>query len=417
VRRLATFIVMQSLVQGLGLAVAILVVRALAKDQYAWYALANAMLAAFGTITNSGINQAINAIGGRISSDRRRLAGVVATAVRAKVTLGMIAAPVVLAILAAMLAAQGLPWQSVAAIAAVIVVAAAFDLASGALAASLQLESRALDVQRIELSASGIRFVYILCAITVARLSCLVALVGGMVAVVSRNMLLRRAVTVRATPGDATPEDRRELRRIVTTSLPSAVFFCVQGQIAILLAGIFSRGEIIADVGALGRFTLGLNIIFAAINALAVPRFAVAAPERLRPLARRYMGCVIVASAAIVAAMWTFPRAPLWVLGPAYSGLEPEMRLMGLYLALTFAVHAIYALDSARAWIRITNLANIPATFALQAGLLYLLDVTSVRGVILFTTLSLIPNLVTSIVDLITGLRNESRGHPRLEPK
>jgi hypothetical protein len=241
-------------------------------------------------------------------------------------------------------------------------------------------------------------------------LDCTLALASGVLASLIRHLSLRRRFPVRlAASADALAGERAELRGIVLGSLPSAVFFCVQGQVTVLLAGICSHGEVVADAGALARFAIALNILFAAINALAVPRFArCREPERLRSLAARYLGWVALCTVAIGAFTAAFPSLPLRLVGGQYARLEPEMRLMGLNLALLFLVHALFALNSARAWIRFTNAANIPLTLCAQAGLLCLIDVSHVRGIVLFSTLSLIPNLATVVVDMIRGLRREA---------
>ena len=70
---LAKFAFVQAIVQVLGFAAGLLIVRTLSKREYAFFTIGNTMLAAILVLADSGISSALTAIGGRVWQDGQRL--------------------------------------------------------------------------------------------------------------------------------------------------------------------------------------------------------------------------------------------------------------------------------------------------------------------------------------------------------
>ena len=70
---LVKFACVQALVQVIGFAAGLLIVRNLPKREYAFYTIGNTMLSTILMLADSGISSALTAIGGRVWQDGRRL--------------------------------------------------------------------------------------------------------------------------------------------------------------------------------------------------------------------------------------------------------------------------------------------------------------------------------------------------------
>src|SRR5258708_30254576 len=87
---LVKFTSVQAIVQTLGFAAGILIVRSLPKREYAFYTIGNTMLATILLLADSGISSALTAIGGRVWQDSHRLGSFVTTALRLRRQLAII---------------------------------------------------------------------------------------------------------------------------------------------------------------------------------------------------------------------------------------------------------------------------------------------------------------------------------------
>ena len=76
------FACVQALVQVIGFAAGLLIVRNLPKREYAFYTIGNTMLSTILVLADSGISSALTAIGGRVWQDSRRLGSLLNTALQ-----------------------------------------------------------------------------------------------------------------------------------------------------------------------------------------------------------------------------------------------------------------------------------------------------------------------------------------------
>lgn len=116
-------------------------------------------------------------------------------------------------------------------------------------------------------------------------------------------------------------------------------------------------------------------------------------------LRQRY--CQIVAgyfavSVLSVAAVAMFPKQILSILGHQYTGLSAEGVLMAGCAVVSTTAGLLWSINSARAWI-VPPAILIPCTLVLQIAMIYFLDLSQVRGVLLFTMYTWVPSIVLSV--------------------
>jgi O-antigen/teichoic acid export membrane protein len=205
------------------------------------------------------------------------------------------------------------------------------------------------------------------------------------------------------------PEDRASFRRTVRGQLVNAGYYAFSSQITLWLVGLLSNAKTVAAIGALGRISNILVLAQAGVLALVAPRIARYVDRRL--LLRRYLQVMMCASAscgAILLLTFLYPKAFLWLIGPKYAGLGPLLPIaMGATLAYALSI-TLYSLNAARGWIEEAWL-GIPLTILLQVVSLAWLDVSQLRGALLFGFCSSIPPLIVQCAVGVRRFRREFR--------
>ena len=104
---LVRFTSVQVVVQALGFAAGILIVRGLPKREYAFYTIGNTMLATILLLADSGISSALTAIGGRVWQDDHRLGRLLTTTLQLRRQLAILTILVVVPVLVWLLRQNG----------------------------------------------------------------------------------------------------------------------------------------------------------------------------------------------------------------------------------------------------------------------------------------------------------------------
>src|SRR6185503_21388898 len=187
-----------------------------------------------------------------------------------------------------------------------------------------RLRSDIRQIQRIDLTGSAVRLA-ILVGLSFIFLNAGVAAVIGSGTLLLQYLMLRRyardVVDLRA---GENADDRRAMIGFIRNQAPNAIFFCLQGQITILLITIFGhRAGAVAEVGALGRLAMIFAVLGNLITNIFAPAFARC--QRREQLGRLYAG--IVAGVAgfslfVLGGAALLPEAFLFVLGSKYAHLQ-----------------------------------------------------------------------------------------------
>jgi hypothetical protein len=111
---------------------------------------------------------------------------------------------------------------------------------------------------------------------------------------------------------------------------------------------------------------------------------------------------------SLITAAAVFPDQFLWILGSKYAHLKHELLLMMILSCFSSLLAAMWSLNSTKAWIQYSWL-NIPGVILTQIVLLALLDVSTVRGVILFGIFSLAPTFLLNSMLTFRGLAEQRR--------
>jgi O-antigen/teichoic acid export membrane protein len=395
-RRLAGVATTQAGVQGLSFLAGVVLVRALAPDQYGYYTLAVALVGVANVLTELGVANAVLALGGRLAGRRDALRALVDDALALQAVLAIALPCLVGPAFVLLLRHQHASLAQAVALVAIGAASAFFNVRIAIAQSVARLSGHVAVQQKADLAMNLARLALLALA-GLVLLDATVASALGLVAAAGAfafwQRWLRRELGVgTGLRGQHAPALRDSVRR----QAPNCIWYVLNGQLAVWLVGLFGSAERVADVGALGRLGTAFAVITTVVSTLVMPYFArTDAPAQLESGFVALNAFFAALTVALTAAALALPGPILWVLGPHYAGLASELVWMVLGTAFTAWSGSLYSVACARGWV-------LPAALGIGCGLLAILaglrlfDLATVAGNLQLTTLTAFVALVVN---------------------
>jgi O-antigen/teichoic acid export membrane protein len=380
---LSAYFSTQALTQLLGIAAGLVFVNFMPVTEFALYTLATSVLTFFAFLTDLGSSNSLLHFFRRTAAEGTPFApyyAAVLTLRRAVFLIGVAAVAVVFPLLARQ---RGFSTGDALLTTAGIVLAVWFQISSSLRLLALRLEDRYGLSYRAELAGAGLRLLLALGMVAITLLEAWLGVLAAATATALTATIARPARRAASAGAELAPY-RRQILRYLLPTLPSALYFAVQGPLVVWLAATFGGTRNIAEVGALGRLGLVVGVFSGLVGVVFVPRLARITDDRL--YLRRYLefgSCLAAIAAALLAAAWSVPELLLWLLGPHYSGLHRELLLVVAGASLGLLDGYAVAVNLARSWTRWQGLA-VATLAAAQLVLVLNLDLSTTMGVLGF---------------------------------
>ncbi len=406
-RRVGRFASIQVLVQLIGFAAGILLVRRLDRHEYALFTIANTMQGTINVLADIGISIGLISIGGRVWQNGHRFGELVSTGLKLRRELGTTAILCVTPLLYFMLIKNGASVFYAAILITTVLGGLCVQLSLGVLDVVPRLRSDIRQIQRIDFTGSIVRLA-ILVGLAFIFLNAGVAVMVGSGALLLQYFLLRRyARGVIDLQAGQNSDDRKAMIGFIRNQAPNAIFFCLQGQITILLITIFGhRAGAVAEVGALGRLAMIFAVLGNLVTNIFAPAFARCQDtQKLAWLYAGIAGGVAGFSLLVISAAAFLPNEFLFVLGNRYSHLQRELLLMVGGATLNMIASTLWTLNASRAWV-VGSWLYIPLTIGTQLLLIPFIDFSTVTGVLTFNLVSAFPSVLLNIGLSYRGFRH-----------
>jgi len=401
------FAFIQALVQLIGFASGILLVRWLDQNEYAYFTIANTMQGTINVLADMGISIGLMSIGGRVWEDRYRFGQLISTAQHFRWKLGLLAILVVTPILYWMLARNGASSSYAVILIGVILFGLVIQFSLGILVVIPRLRSDISKIQNIDLIGAVTRLIALTICLFLFLNAGVAILVSAMVFLLQYLLFRNYAAAVVDLSAPENPKDRAAMIGFIKNQAANAVFFCLQSQITVLLISFFgNRATSAAEVGALGRLAMIFTVMGQVLTNIFVPAFA-RCQEKAK-LRLQYFAIVTGVAACcgvVIAAAALFPDQFLFVLGPKYFHLRHELLLMVTSTVIGVFTGALWFLNASKAWITGAWL-YIPLTLATQIALIPYTDFSNVSQVLMFGLVSGLPNLLLNMILSYRGFRS-----------
>jgi O-antigen/teichoic acid export membrane protein len=409
VRILSAYFTAQTLTQLAGIAAGLLLVRFMPVREFALYTLAFSVITFFNFISDLGSSTSLVYFFHQARKEGSEFQPYLSAVLSLRRGAFLLGAAGVLAAFPYMAGAKGFGRAEALLATAGVLLCVWFQIGSSLRLLALRLEDRYGPSYRAEVAGGLTRLALAALMVVSARL---VAWLGVLTSAAASVVVvsLARLETVGAPGVDVRPYRARVLRYLLPT-LPSALYFSIQGPLTVWLAATFGGTRNIAEVGALGRLGLLVGIFSSLTGVVFLPRLARITDDRLYRLRVLQFGAALTAVAlAMLAAAAIAPELFLLLLGSHYAGLHRELLLVvggaGLSLIDGYAV----AVNLARSWTRWQGLA-VGSLIAAQAALVALLPLSTTAGVLSFNLLGGAAALAGQLAILAVGFTRPAWVH------
>ncbi|MBD2503662.1 lipopolysaccharide biosynthesis protein [Anabaena azotica] len=409
IKVLSKFVSAQILVQALTIASGIFIVRTLDQQQYAYYTIANSMLSTMNILADSGIGTSLAAIGGKVWQDRYRFGQLINTAMRLRYFLAAISISVVTPILIWMLIRNGASIISAIFISIIVLIGLNFQITNGVLIVVPHLHSQISLVQNLDIFSAILKIVLLgLGYLTYWNATIAIAF-ASLISGLQRFILGQWVKENIDTKAPINEEQQKYILTTIKHSLPNSIFFCVQVQLSVFLISIFGTTQNVAELGALGRIGVIFTIINSVMTAIVLPSFSRC--QSVVTLRRRYfqiLGFFLLFATFIILIIYIFPEQILWVIGKKYSYLKNELFMIAVVTVVNSLLSMMTSLNLAKGWVEYAWV-DIPMKLFLQIFLLMNLDISSIKGVVIFSLLSQISSFLVSLMITYRGFSNYNK--------
>ncbi|ANE49255.1 polysaccharide biosynthesis protein [Flavisolibacter tropicus] len=373
----------QAIIQAIGFISGVLIIRILSTSEYALYTLANTMLGTMLVLADGGISASVMAQGGKVWQNRGKLGSVLVTGfdLRKKFAIGSLV--IAIPVLFYLLRGHGAGTFTSILIVGSLVPAFYCALSGNLLAVGPTLHQMITPLQKINISVSLLRLLSLLSILLIFPFA-YIAIFAASLPQIWANFRLRSISAVYADwqqPPDSLV--RNNILTVVKRIFPGSIYYCLSGQITIWLISIFGTTAAVAQIGALGRLSMMLNLFSATFTTLIIPRFARLENNKAL-LFKRFLhmssGLTFLFSIIIIIVS-KLPTQLLWLLGKSYSGLEHELVLSVAGSCLSLMAGLLFTIATSRNW-AINPLVSIPITLVSIICAISLIDISSLRGIL-----------------------------------
>jgi len=394
----------QTLIQLLGIAAGLLFIRFMPVPQFALYTLAFSVVTFFNFLSDLGSTSSLLHFYNRTARDAGDFEPYFAAVLSLRCGAFLVGAVCVAVGFPYAAAARGLGWGEIGLVTAGILACVWFQIQASIRVLSLRLHQRYGQSYRAEVGGTLLRLLFAGVMVATGQLG---AWLG--VAASAAASGLTTALSRPGRPGAAPAEDlrpyRRQILRYLLPTLPSALYFSMQGPLIVWLSATFGSTRNIAEVGALGRLALVVGMLSGLTGVVFLPRLAAITDDGLyRRRCLQYGFLLTLAAASLLAAAALAPRLFLMLLGPHYSGLHRELLLMVAGSGLSVLGSYFVNVNLARGWTRFQGI-TVLVELAGQILFVKLLPLSSTAGVLRFTLLSAATGLLCQFVLLALGFR------------
>lgn len=393
-------------IQGCSLVAGLLLLRILSTKEYALYSIASGYQGVLAVLSDLALSMSITAFGGTEGHRSQRLGSVVQSALRLRWSYAGLAFLVMAPIHWVLLTRQ----QSGAWYAVLLLVPPSLAIISLVQSSILGTSLRVLDrydtVFRTDAAVASTRPV-LTGGLALTSPTAIWALALNSLTVAAGAWIYRREARAVGllSPVPPSRELEKKMVRLSLQAAPTALFYCIQGQLPLWIIAIFGLTQNVAEVGALSRLGLIIGLGISFVSTVLAPKFA--RQNSIRRLHVIFGGTVAIGSAGL-AAIWLvavfLPKPLLLILGPNFKHLGPELIISVGAQCISGLTSIMFALTSSRGWIRL-NWMYIPLTIVTQIIAVTQLPLTSTIGVLWFQLVCTIPAFGLNILIYFDGIR------------
>jgi O-antigen/teichoic acid export membrane protein len=407
VRILSAYFSTQTVTQLIGIAAGLLFINFMPVREFALYTLALSVITFFTFVTDLGSTTSLLHFYHRAAKGEGEFRPYFDAVLSLRRNVFWLGAAGVIFLFPRAAAAKGYGAREIALSAIGILLCVGCQLLSSLRLLDLRLADRYGRSYRAEIAGAGARLLWALGMVAASLLVAWAGVLASALAAATVAILARPVTRPEPLALDLAPYRRRVLRYLLPT-LPSALYFAVQGPLTVWLAATFGSTRNLAEVGALSRLGMVVGLFSTLIGVIFLPRLSRVTDDRLYLTRYLQFGTALACvAAALLGAAAVFPRLFLLVLGSNYAGLQRELLLVVGGSGVSLLGGYIVNVNLARSWTRWQGL-TLVVELAVQAALIAVLPLATTAGVLTLGLLGTATGVLLQMTIAFLGFR-----HPR----
>jgi len=396
----------QIIVQAVGFLSGILVIRLLPIEQYAYYTIANTMLGTMTVLSDGGISAGVMAQGGKVWQDKEKLGAVLNTGLYLRKRFAWVALSITIPILCYLLWKQGADWITCVLITASLIPAFFAALSDNILQIVPKLQQSITPLQKNQVSVGIGRLLLSGLTLFAFPWAFVAVFASGIPRIWGNRNLKKIAEPYIDRSQRANTEVQVEIMRMVKRILPGSIYFALSAEITVWLLSIFGTTTAVAQIGALGRFSLVFSILSSITSIVVLPRIARLNPKSEKKLFFIGMSILSTFFVCLIAVSLLSVLSPyaLWILGDNYSSLKQEFVLVLIAGALKMLSGLVFGISTARG--KPTNSMHIIVgnIMAITIGALFF-SLNELAGILSLSILIGFTSLIINVLNLFLYLK------------
>lgn len=381
-----------------------LIIRALEKTEYGYYTIAFSVYVILTQLSDIGVSIGLNSIGGRTWDDKEKFSSLIVTAasIRRRMIL-YITIPITIYGIIIYLNNSNNIINSVSLL-AVVVLTGFLEIERLVLLTIPKFYGNIKFIRNNELMGSAAKLLLVIVAALFFK-NPIYFLLPFFVATAVQLRFLRLEKKHHIQENVIVNKDfKTEIIGYIKSNALNTFYYIFQGQLFILLLTIFGNVTNIAEIGALSRFSVIFNVVNSLFLNYFVPDFAKAkgyhqTKKKLLVIISFYLFIGIM----IVIVFSLMPLLFLFILGNEYYGLEEELILIMISSSVINLLGVLWQLNASKGWVKYIWLYT-PLTILSQILLIQILNLSTLKGIILFNIYSQLPGLMCIAAILVNGL-------------
>ncbi len=401
----------QGALQGVNVIIALFLMRALSVEHYAQFGLALGFQATASTLMDLGYTSTIIPLVGERFRDRALVGSYLRAAKHLRDKAFWILGPFAALTFLAIMHKHHWGWLTQTVLLTSVLLSLYSTGPVSYYSAPLILYHRLRDYYKPQTFSAIGRFGTYLCLQVIGGLNgCTASALSAINVLVNATLLRGRARRYVDWPKSNEPAVNREVLFYILPAIPTFIFAAFQSQIALFLVNAFGQTVNVAEVAALNKLAQ-LFAVFMIFNSIIVePRIARLNRDKLL---QTYLSLILLSCSAgtlLVVLAFAFPEPFVWLIGPRYRHLSPDIGWVVLTGCFNYASNLIWIMNRGRRWIfwRGTVL-EIVAMFTVDVCFVALAGVRDTRHAVLFTLASSISAVCTHAYIGFYGFRNGER--------
>jgi len=396
-------------IQAMNFATGLIIIRFMAKEEYAAYTIMNTLVPVMLMLSDTGITNALMAIGRVAWEDNEKMGRLVTTGMQLRRRFALVSFLIVGPFLAWMLFHNNVPIWSIALLMAASLTGISFQLTGAVMKTVLGIRQQFDSLMQMGLALALLRLVLIGGVILLfAHISAFFAILAGTFSILLETYMALRVTKPQIVCGaPIDTEYQATIFSLVKKTLPLTVYFSFQSQISVWLISIFGSSHQVADLGAASRLAIIFTTIASSFAGILAVKFARSnGRHRLFLQFVQIIAGLVVLLAGVVLFTYFVPDPFVWLLGPMYKNMRGLIWLVMLSSGTGSLAGTVFNLNTIKGWIP-PAIVTIPIEIATQIVLLLCLDVSKLENVLIFSGLSAIPPGIVLTIMLLRRIRME----------